>query len=216
MSSVLHRLAGPDGNTRGVHQHSARVLAAVIAVGVASGVVIAIAGLNGLYLCASLIGCAFILRDFRAGVVLLIVLLPLSGSHVFPHAILGITGLNPLNLLLIGTLASYLLQAIFAGTLRGFMPRPLLWLYVVPIVLAGVLGARHVGSIPSYFYDRKLIDFLNASGYIRDLVVKPLLMVLFALLLAAAVRQAAKPERFLIPLLVSILTMSLMAIVYYG
>lgn len=174
------------------------------------------AGLNGLYLCSSLIGCAFVLRDFRMGVVLLIIVLPLAGSHVFPHAILGITGLNPLNLLLVGTLASYLLQAVFAGTLRGFVPQPVLWLYIVPIVLAGALGARHVDSIPSLFYEHKLIDFMYASGYIRDLVVKPLLMVLFALLVAAAVRQSAKPMRFLIPLLVSMLAMSLMAIVYYG
>ena len=216
MSSVLQRLAGPGGLARGAHQHSVRVLAGITAVGVACGAAIAVAGLNGLYLCASLLGCAFILRDFRAGVVMLIVLLPLSGSHVFPHAILGITGLNPFNLLLIGTLGSYLLHSVFAGTLREFVPRPLLWLYVVPIVLAGALGARHVGSIPSYFYDRKLIDFLDASGYIRDLVVKPLLMVLFALLLAVAVRQSSKPERFLIPLLVSIWAMSLMTIIYYG
>ncbi|HZF14563.1 MAG TPA: O-antigen ligase family protein [Steroidobacteraceae bacterium] len=216
MSSVVQRLAGQDGFGRGAHQHSLRVLAGVAAVGVVCGSLIAIAGLDGLYLCASLIGCAFILHDFRVGVVLLIVLLPLSGSYVFPHAMLAITGLNPLNLLLIGTLASCLLHGIFARTLRGFLPRPLLWLYVVPIVVAGALGARHVTSIPSGFYEHKLVDFLTASGYIRDLVIKPLLMVLFALLLAAAVRQSTKPERFLIPTLVSIWAMSLMAIVYYG
>src|SRR4051812_23949259 len=56
------------------------------------GAVIAVAGLNALYLCAALIGCVFIMRDFRVGVVLLILLIPISRSAVFPHAMLGITG----------------------------------------------------------------------------------------------------------------------------
>src|SRR5215469_8465574 len=60
------------------------------------GLVVAVAGLSALYLCVSLIGCIFILRDFRIGVVLLVLLVPISRSAVFPHEMLGITGLNPL------------------------------------------------------------------------------------------------------------------------
>jgi len=72
------------------------------------GSAVAVADLNALYLCVSLLGCVFILRDFRVGVVLLIALMPISNSNVFPHAMLGITGFNPLNLLLVGTLALHL------------------------------------------------------------------------------------------------------------
>src|SRR6266700_2691078 len=92
-------------------------------------------GLNALYLCVALIGCAFILLEFRVGVVLLMLLMPISSSDVFPHAMLGITGLNPLNVLLAGTLGSYLLHGLSDGSLRRFLPRPLFWLYVAPILL---------------------------------------------------------------------------------
>src|SRR6267378_2768065 len=163
------------------------------------GSAVAVAELNALYLCVSLVGCVFILLDFRIGVVLLILLMPFWRSPVFPHEMLGITGLNPLNLLLLGTLGSCLLLGLSDGSIRRFMPRPLLWLYIVPFLVAGALGSRHVGDIaPGYFIDGS-ISFYNAAGYIRDLVVKPLFLVVFALLVGAAVARSEKPEKFLVP-----------------
>jgi hypothetical protein len=53
------------------------VFAAIALLGVFWGSVVAVAELNALYLCISLIGCAFILLDFRIGVVLLILLMPI-------------------------------------------------------------------------------------------------------------------------------------------
>ncbi|MGE5947030.1 MAG: hypothetical protein ACM35F_10115, partial [Betaproteobacteria bacterium] len=61
-------------------------LAGMALFGLLWGAVVAVAGLNALYLCVSLIACAFILLDFRIGVVLLILLMPISSSAVFPHA----------------------------------------------------------------------------------------------------------------------------------
>jgi len=184
------------------------------ALGAACGAAAAFTGLTALYLAASLVGCLFILRDFRVGVVLLIVLMPLSASRLFPHAMLGIIGLNPLNLLLGATLASYLLHGLFDGSIRRFLPRPLLWLYIVPILCAGALGARHVGEIAPAFYMYELLHFHDAAGYLRDLVLRPLLLVLFALLVAAAVSRSVHPEKFLIPALLSLWVMSLMVVVF--
>jgi len=177
------------------------------------GSAVAVAELNTLYLCVSLLGCVFILRDFRIGVVLLILLLPISSSYIFPHAMLGITGLNPANLLLLGALGSCLLHGLSDGSIRRFMPRPLLWLYIVPILVAGALGARHVGDIAHAFYMYDQIDFHNAAGYIRDVVVKPLFLVVFALLVGAAVAKSEKPEKFLLPTLIAIWMMCSMLIV---
>src|SRR6266853_3784416 len=118
--------------------------------GVVWGFVVAVGEVSAVYLCVSLIACVFILRDFRVGVVLLILLLPISNSSVFPHAMLGLKGINPVNLLLMGTLGSYLLYGMFDGSLRRFMPRPLLWLYVVPILVAGAMGLSHLDEIPTY------------------------------------------------------------------
>lgn len=190
-------------------------LAGFALLGILWGVIVAVAEINALYLCICLIGCVFILLDFRIGVVLLILLMPISRSTIFPHAMLGVTGLNPLNLLLIGTLGSYLLRELSDGKKRErFVPRPLFWLYIVPIAIAGALGASHVDDIARVFFMKELLEFKDAAGYIRDLVVKPLFMVVFALLVAAAVSRSEKPDKFLIPALISIWVMGAMVIVF--
>ena len=121
---------------------------------------------------------------------LLIVLLPVSATALFPHAMMGITGLNPVNLLLAGTLGAYLLR----GRLEHpgpLVPQPLLWLYVVPIVLAGLIGTRHVDDIhPGFFEAHGGRITPTWPGYLRDTVVKPLFIVLAAVLVAAAVAKA--------------------------
>jgi O-antigen ligase/polysaccharide polymerase Wzy-like membrane protein len=190
------------------------LLAGITLLGAFWGAAVAVAGLNALYLAATLLGCAFILLDFRVGVVLLIVLMPLSRSSVFPHAMLGVTGLNPFNLLLLGTLCSCLLHALFDGSLRRFVPTPLLWLYLVPIALAGALGARHVDEIAPGYYLYELLDFHDVAGYVRDMVAKPLFLVVFALLVGAAVARSERPEKFLGPMLLAAWVMGLLVVVF--
>jgi O-Antigen ligase len=189
------------------------LVAGLVLFGAVWGSIVAFAELNALYLCIALIGCAFILLDFRIGVVLLILLLPISGSHVFPHAMFGITGLNPANLLLVGTLASCLLRWLFDRTRSRVVPRPLLWLYIVPILAAGALGSRHVGDIAPSFFVFGMVDFHDVAGYLSEQVFRPLLTVVFALLVGAAVLRSEKPERFLIPALISVWVMGAMVIV---
>ena len=70
---------------------------------------------------------------------------------------MGITGLNPINLLLAGTLGAYLLR----GRLEHpgpLVPQPLLWLYVVPIVLAGLIGTRYVDDIHPGFFEAMVVN----------------------------------------------------------
>lgn len=178
-------------------------------VGAIWGVAVAAGGVTSFYLCVSLIACGLILVDFRIGVVLLIVLMPLSGSStLFPHEMFGIVGLNPLNLLMAGCLLSCLLH-VPPGGLRQLLPRPLVWLYVVPILIAGALGTRHIHEIaPSLVMTYQGLDFPSAASYLSEMVFKPLLMVLFAVLVGAAVARAERPERLLTPTLVSICVMA--------
>lgn len=189
-------------------------LACIVLLAVLWGAGVAVADLNALYLCITLIGCAFILFDFRIGVVLLIVLMPISPSAVFPHALLGITGLNPLNLVLAGTLGSCLLHGLSDGSLRQFLPRPLLWLYIVPILVAGMIGSQHVSEIGPAFYAYEMVDFVDATGYVRDMMLKPLIMVTFALLVGAAVGKSARSEMFFVPAVISIWVISTMVIAF--
>jgi hypothetical protein len=188
------------------------VFAGIAVLGAFWGAVIAVAGLNALYLFVSVLGCVFILLDFRIGAVLLILLMPISTSEFFPHAMFGITGLNPLNPLLAGTLVSYLLRSVSEAGRARFMPRPLLWLYVVPILVGGALGALHFGEIAPALFMHEIVEFKSVADYLRDLLIKPMFMVMFALLVAAAVSRSKRPERFLVPALLSVWVMGSMVI----
>jgi len=192
------------------------LLLAIGLLGALWGLAVAAGGLTSLYLLASLIACGFILFDFRVGVVLLILLMPMSGSStLFPHEMFGLVGLNPLNLLLAGTLISCMLHALADNSLPRLLPRPLLCLYIVPILIAGAIGSRHIHEIaPTLVITYQALDFPDAASYLRDMVLKPMLMVVFALLVGAAVAKSARPERFLLPAVVSICVIAALVPVY--
>ena len=206
------------GNELFAASHAAQLRLALVAgtvlIGIFWGAVVAFAGLNSLYLCMALLGSVFILFDFRIGVVVLIMLLPISTSSVFPHAMMGVRGLNPVNLLIAATLGSYILQALSGGGVRRFLPQPLAWLYIVPIVIGGLIGSNHVGQIAQQFQLTDHVQFHDAVGYLRETVFKPLLLVLFALLVGAAVGKSERPEKFIVPTIVSIWAMSLLVVLF--
>ena len=191
------------------------LIAGVAALCGAWGLAVALAEYNALILCFALTACIFIVLDFRVGVILLITLMPISASSVFPHNMAGITGLNPINLLLAATLGSYLLQRLSESGAKRPVPLGLLSLYVGTIVVAGMLGSFHVDEISSYFYMQNLLEFSSVGGYLRDLLLKPLFWVLFALLVGAAVARSERPEWFFIPALLSIWLMGLLAVGYF-
>src|SRR3954467_6370486 len=125
-------------------------LAAVIGIGLLcalGGISVAVANVNAVMLAIAVISCLVVFYDFRFGVVMLILVLPVSASDLFPHELFGITGLNPMNLLMIAAAMSCVFHMSNDRRLRGVAPARLMWLYVIPIAAAGVLGMRHVGDI---------------------------------------------------------------------
>ena len=192
----------------------AGAVGALVLVGLFWGTAIAVAGLPAALICVSLIACVFCLRDFRAGVALLVMLMPIAQSQVFPRSMFGITGLNPLNLLLAATLFSFLMRRAGERKAPGVVRWQLVWLYIVPFTLAAFYGSQHVHEIPAAFHDMDLIQFDNAVGYLRDLWAKPLMLVVYALLVAAAVARSERMERFLTPMIVSVWVMAGISVVF--
>jgi O-antigen ligase len=179
--------------------------------GAMAGVGIAMGELEAMVASVGIIACVATLIDFRAGALALMVMLPISGVWYFPHGMFGFTGLNPVNLVLAATLASFVMRG---QRLSLLAPKPLVWLYVVPILIAGAIGMRHVDEILPFFYENLLVHFTDALGYFRDVAVKPLFTVVIAVAVGAAVAQSQKPERFLAPIIVSVWVMSITAIGY--
>lgn len=145
----------------------------------------------------------WVMLDFRAGVAFAVVLMPLSALTFFPHEMLGIRGLNPLNVILFLTTISYIVHAGLRRWKDPIAPMRLLTWYVLPIGIAALVGTASVGLIPPHFLAQQLIQFNDPAGYLRDMFIKPQFLVVLALLVALAVRHSARPERFLYLMLAS-------------
>lgn len=188
------------------------ILAAVglVAFGAASGIAIAFGEANAFFITLSLIVGAAVLVDFRVGAVVLILLLPLVATSFVPHSMFGIPALNPFNILVAATLVSYLLR----GRLAMVAPPALLWLYIVPILVAGAIGFPRAPDILAYFYDLGGLNFLESWGYYREMAVRPLLIVVVALLVGAAITRAQRPERYIVAIAVSACFIALVEIAF--
>jgi O-antigen ligase len=192
----------------------AMVLAAFTLLGLVWGAGVAVGGMGAALLCISLVACICCVIDFRVGVMLLIIMMPISSSVLFPHAMFGLTGLNPLNLLLVATLGVFMMRTIGTGGMKGFVPRPLLLLYIAPITVGALIGMNHVHEIPTLFKSSEVIFFDTPLTYLRDMLLKPMGVVVFAVLIGAAVGRSKQPEKFVTPMLLSVFVMALLSIVF--
>ena len=212
MSALANALSIPDTASP---RFRYLALAGMVLLGLAWGAFVAISGLSAALICLAAVVCIFTVRDFRVGVLVMILIMPISASYIFPRAMFGVTGLNPLNVLLVGTFISYLLLAMPDGSIRRFVPWWLVAVYVVPLILAGINGLGHTALIPQVFYQYEQIDFKNDVGYLRDNLIKPLILVAYALMVSAAFARSRNPEKFLIPAIISMWMMSALVIGYF-
>src|SRR5689334_6040413 len=178
-------------------QDAARTLwitGAIAACSIGLGLVVAQLGLLAAVVFAGLLALAAILHNPRHGLILLSILVPLFASTRMPRQLLDVAGLNPLNLTLLATLAGLFLLMVFPGTRRPLtlkrlpVPLALLVLMVLPMVLAAAHGSLSVGLIPDSLRRIAHISFSDTGGYLRDVLVGPLLSVFAGLLLGLALR----------------------------
>lgn len=151
---------------------------------------------------AALLPLPLILRDFRVGVVLLTLALPVS--TMLPQ----VRGLNLLNYLTFATLAAFALRAAFDRRHAVvWLPAPLWWGFVLPVTVGIAVAWPHipegVRNYPALADARAIYE---PTAYLLSRHVKPLLYWLgYAFLLANAVRASARPERFVALLALSAL-----------
>jgi hypothetical protein len=185
-----------------IEKRARQLIACAVICAIVIGVSNAIAGaISSALIIIFVVFAAAAFFDFRTGVVAIILLLPISHTLLMPHELLGVTGLNPLNVLLVTCATSVILW-------YGINPRKIAvprletvtWLYMCVLLLWGVYGATHVHQIPPIYLLKKVINFYNASGYLRDIIVKPICIVMTAYLVAIAVANTRRVERFLVPL----------------
>jgi O-antigen ligase len=181
-------------------RHAWLIVALLLVLGAAgAGYGLAVGELQALWAGLALAASVGVLLDLRLGAILLILLLPISATSVFPRGLFGISGLNPANVILAGTLGAYLLRGRFEHP-GPLVPRPLAWLLIAPVVAAGLLGTLHIDEIHPAFYDTLTVAYTDWRGYLRDVLFKSLLFVVAAVLIGVAVAKAPKPEPFIFAL----------------
>lgn len=162
-----------------------------IAIGVLGGPLVAI-------LSAILAAAVVTLMNYRVGIWFMIILLPFSHTVLIPRQMFGITGLNPLNAIVAGTILSLVLTSILRPkdfTLPHF--RSLWLLYVLPISLAALHGVFYCHEIPAFFGRADTAITNGVSGYLQEMLFKPAIIVLVAIITAIGVRNASGVHNWL-------------------
>ncbi|MEN3363284.1 MAG: hypothetical protein V7606_558 [Burkholderiales bacterium] len=205
------RSLGIDHSKSSMLLVSGGVLASLL-IGVVAGVFGGIAALISLSFALVM---AIAIGDYRAGILLALVLLPLSATSLIPRELFGITGFNPLNATLLMTATSLLFMFLFhRGELAvpGF-PRAF-WIYLAAMTLAALHGAFQVSSIPPYYQALQIVNFNTPLGYLRDVFLKPVLILITAYMLSIAIRNARRPTVFLVALFFSAIILPIATVAY--
>src|SRR5207244_8580209 len=86
-SEVLERAIGGVQRLLATPERRARALyMGMLLFGLAWGTLVAVGGVGAALLAVSLVACIACALDFRVGVMLLIIIMPISASAIFPHA----------------------------------------------------------------------------------------------------------------------------------
>ncbi len=178
--------------------------------GVASGL---IGGLPVLLFILGLLFLFLTLRDYRAGALIAVMLLPLSASHFLPRSLGGIKGANPLNMVLVLSVVSLLLVQVFSREkiIIPKLPRPFVWFLAV-MAFEGLNGAMSYNLIPPYYKALEIIAFESPVGYLRDIWFKPMIILGVAYMLGVATANAKKSITYLIPLFASTIPLPMMVL----
>jgi O-antigen ligase len=134
-----------------------------------------------------------IMRDMRIGAVLLMFLFPFQHTPFLPQ----FTGFNLVNFCLFATVASLAVQQMVRATPLPPFPPQIVLAYVAPIVLAILHGLPSLHMVPRAIVVTGNIFYDSVREYLVGMLVKPLLVVLAAWLLACACRQTRRSEAFI-------------------
>ena len=133
-----------------------------------------------------------IFYNYRVGVVFLALLLPFSDSHFLPK----FPGFNIVGYLAVATFVAFGLRHIGPQAQLISPPRWLLF-FILPIALATALGVPHISEVPNYMVVTEAFVQTTPSRYIKDFLLYPMLTLIWAWMLAHAMRASVQPQRYL-------------------
>jgi hypothetical protein len=184
-------MIGSHSNSNHVYQLRADIFVATLVgiLAVPVGGLIAIVGGEIPFLLYSFsITAAMILANYRNGIWLLVVLLPFASTQLIPRKVFGVTGLNPVNSLLVLTLLSLFMASLFRRGVIQFvhLPRALL-VYVAVIALAAYVGTGSAWR--AIIISDVDIEHLTVTTYLLENFAKPMIILGLAWLAAVFARN---------------------------
>ena len=165
----------------------------------------AVAGVFGLFM------VALIFYDYRVGVVCLTLLLPWTPSSFLPKA----GGFDLINFAVLASTVSFTLRWIGRKQSAVSLPTVTRWCFLVPMGFGTLLALPYLSKGAANFPalmpgETSVFDpivFLTAK------MLKSLFFVIYAFLLANAVRDSKRPERFLVAFGLSAVLLALTVVV---
>ncbi|HEV8694819.1 MAG TPA: O-antigen ligase family protein, partial [Lysobacter sp.] len=134
-----------------------------------------------------------VLADYRIGVVALTIVLPWANSPLLPRA----QGLNVVTYLVLLSLVSLVVPKLFKRQSIVGLPRPVLWLYLLPVCIGMVVAWPHIPEGAFNLAGSEIAASYTQTEFLKIRFLKPMGWVIYALLLANAVRDSQRPERWL-------------------
>jgi len=134
-----------------------------------------------------------VLRDYRFGVVILLLLLPFSESHLLPR----FSGFNSIAYLTLATVFSFSIRQFASHRPWLLFPSWVWLLFVAPVTVSLLMGVRHVDQVPNYMVNLELFTQTEPARYIKDLYVYPMITLLWVVFLMHALRDSKRPEGFI-------------------
>ena len=160
-------------------------------------VIAVVGGIASTLIFVGLVGLAGVLANFRIGVWLAVALLPFAATQLMPRQILGVIGLNPLNILLAVTFCALLFETAFGKCKLIFPVLPwILVVYLTLIFIGAARGVLHADSAISTTLPDGSHEPLTKIKYLLDAVFKPVLILVVAWL-AAILSLAGQGQRLL-------------------
>lgn len=145
-------------------------------------------GATPLLLYSVLVLTPIILANFRHGVWLLVLLLPFASTQLVPRQVFGITGFNPINILIVITSSSLFTAWLLRPTMIQLVhpPLPLLF-YAAVMALGAYVGAG--SALQAIMIPEVTLEPLTVSTYLLDNFAKPMVILITAWLAAVIARN---------------------------
>jgi O-antigen ligase len=134
--------------------------------------------------------------DYRVGVICLTMLLPWSWSPIVPQT----HGFNLVNFLILASVMSLAMRRSFSAEPTVLLPKVVGWCYLLPIAIAVLVAWPHLSEGAANFRPKlpDLEQIFAPDQFLKTRIIKPLFFVIYAFLVANAVRDSKKPEGLLV------------------